>query len=84
MLKLLNKRGWQSLETCHRYNNWKHLHTGVRIGSAHFDNIVPPRQAFKTRHIGPNEAEQQQMLKVLGCQVTILQQKKIQLLWMSN
>lgn len=40
-----------------------------RMCGTHFDRIVTHRQPFKTRHIGPSEAQKQQMLQVVGCQV---------------
>jgi len=67
MLKLLQKRGL--LATCLQKNqHLKNLHTGLRVGSAYFDRIAPPRQPFKSRHIGPDQFQQQQMLQALDCQ----------------
>ena len=68
MLKLLQKRGL--LATClQQSHHLKNLHTGLRLSSVYFDRIAPPRQPFKSRHIGPDEFQQQQMLQVLDCQV---------------
>jgi len=70
MLKLLQKRGL--LATCLQKNqHLKNLHTGLRVGSAYFDRIAPPRQPFKSRHIGPDQFQQQQMLQALDCQVKL-------------
>ena len=68
MLKLFRVR--RSVDGCYRVNRIAQLHTAQRIcGTAQFDKIVPPRQAFQTRHIGPNDAQKQQMLQVVGCKV---------------
>jgi hypothetical protein len=55
-----------------RVEQRSHLHTAQVLCGVHFDQIVPARQPFKTRHIGPSENERQQMLKVLGYQVSCL------------
>ena len=68
MFKLFRVR--QSGEGYYRVNRIAKLHTAQRIcGTAQFDKIVPPRQAFQTRHIGPSDAQKQQMLQVVGCKV---------------
>ena len=71
MLKLLQKRGL--LAPClQQKHHLKNLHTGLRLSSAFFDHIAPPRQPFKSRHIGPNKFQQEEMLQVLECQVNLL------------
>lgn len=66
MFKLFRVR--QSVDGYYRVNRIAKLHTAQRIcGTAQFDKIVPPRQAFQTRHIGPSDAQKQQMLQVVGC-----------------
>lgn len=56
------------LKECIRTSS-RSLNTAQRICGTHFDRVVPARQAFKSRHIGPNEAQKQQMLQVVGCKV---------------
>jgi len=68
MQNLLRVVGSQSLKECIRTSS-RSFNTAQRICGTHFDRIVPVRQAFKTRHIGPNEAQKQQMLEVVGCKV---------------
>lgn len=43
-----------------------------RFYSLNSSNTVLGRESFVDRHIGPNDVEQQQMLKELGYQVLIL------------
>lgn len=66
MLNLLRVVGSQSAKECIRTSS-RSLHIAQRICGTHFDRVVPARQAFKTRHIGPNEAQKQEMLQVVGC-----------------
>ena len=68
MRNLLRVVGSQSLKECIRTSS-RHLNTAQRIFGTHFDRVVPARQNFKTRHIGPNEAQKKQMLEVVGCKV---------------
>jgi|688.fasta_scaffold655749_1 hypothetical protein len=68
MQNLLRVVGSQSLKECIRTSS-RHLNTAQRICGTHFDRVVPARQNFKTRHIGPNEAQKKQMLEVVGCKV---------------
>ena len=70
MLNLLRVVGSQSAKECIR-SNARNFHVAQRICGTHFDRVVPSRKAFKTRHIGPNEAQKQEMLQVVGCKVKI-------------
>lgn len=45
------------------------LRRAHRFYSVNVPNTVFGRESFACRHIGPNEAEQKQMLKELGYQV---------------
>ena len=46
-----------------------YIHTAQRACGAHFENVVPQRQQFQTRHIGPNHVEKERMLQTLGYKV---------------
>lgn len=48
------------------------LHIAQRMAGAHFDHMVPARQPFQGRHIGPSQTEQQKMLKAVECKVRYL------------
>lgn len=71
MLKLLKVVRSPSFEGVCR-TTWSRLHTAQRVCGTHFDRVVPARQSFETRHIGPNDAQKQQMLQVIDCKVSVL------------
>lgn len=60
----------QQLRIAHRLakvgGSWRRLHTAQRLSSAAFDGLVPQRQPFATRHIGPSAADQRLMLETVG------------------
>ncbi|XP_057374547.1 glycine dehydrogenase (decarboxylating), mitochondrial-like [Daphnia carinata] len=66
MQNLLRVVGSPSLKQC-LLTSSRSLNTAQLVCGTHFDRVVPSRQAFKTRHIGPSEAQKQQMLEVVGC-----------------
>ena len=59
----LKSKGLRIRFGCHGF------HTAQWTAGAHFDRLVPGRQPFQTRHIGPSADEKQQMLKIVGCKV---------------
>jgi len=64
----------QQLRIAHRLakvgGSWRRLHTAQRLSSAAFDGLVPQRQPFATRHIGPSAADQRLMLETVGYSVS--------------
>lgn len=68
MQNLLRVVSSHSVRECLRSSS-RNLNTAQRICGTHFDRVVPARQPFKTRHIGPSETEKQQMLQVVGVKV---------------
>jgi len=77
MLKLLKVVSSPCFEGVCR-TTWSRLHTAQRACGTHFDRVVPARQSFNTRHIGPNDAQKQQMLQTVDCKdVEVLTQNVV-------